>query len=68
MSAYRVEIQLGRNVWLVACVCEAFDELRAMRRVLRDSPEGITAIRARREYPVESSVPLDRRRAGRKLG
>ena len=68
MSAYRVEIQLGRNVWSVVCVCEAFDELRAMRRVLRDSPEGITAIRATREYPVESLVPLGRRKAGRRLG
>jgi len=68
MSVYRVEVQLGRDVWSVDRVCEAFDELRAMRRVLRDSPEGITAIRAMREYPVESSVPLDRRRAGQRLG
>jgi len=67
MSVYRVEVQGKTQVWVFAQLVNAKNAQCAIAQVLRVD-KGITAIRAMREYPVESSVPLDRRRAGQRLG
>ena len=67
MSVYRVEVQGKTQVWVFAQLVNAKNAQCAIAQVLRVD-KGITAIRARREYPVESSVPLDRRKAGQRLG
>lgn len=51
MSAYRVEVQRGRNVWVRVRVGMARDHSRAMARIIREKlAEDATAIRAVREY------------------